>query len=232
MLRDEVLADADAVALRAAEVIAEAAREAVAARGRFLLATSGGSTPWLMLRYLADLNMPWDRVSLFQVDERIAPAGHSDRNLTHLERVFIAHLPAPFGGLYPMPVELPDSDKAARLYSDTVSSLAGNPPVLDLVHLGLGEDGHTASLLPNQPVLDVTDAAIAVTGEYAGRRRMTMTYPVLNAARRILWVATGAPKAPMLARLLEGDQTIPAGRVRSDHAIVLSDAAANPGLHR
>ncbi len=231
-MREEVLADVDAVAHRAADVIAEAAREAVKARGRFLLATSGGSTPWLMLRYLADLDVPWDKVALFQVDERIAPAGHIDRNLTHLERVFIAHLPAPLGGLYPMPVEDQDSDKAAREYADTVALLAGNPPILDLIHLGLGEDGHTASLLPSEPVLDVTDSTMAVTGEYAGRRRMTMTYPVLNAARQVLWVVTGASKAPMLARLRSGDHRIPSGRVRSDHALVLSDRAANPALPR
>lgn len=227
-----MLADADAVARRAAEVIAESARMAVAARGRFLLATSGGSTPWLMLRYLADLDVPWERVSLFQVDERIAPAGHIDRNLTHLERVFVGHLPRPLAGLYPMPVDSADLTRAARLYADTVLSLAGKPPVLDLIHLGLGEDGHTASLVPGQPVLDITDATIAVTGEYAGRRRMTMTYPVLNAAQQILWVVTGASKAPMLARLRAGDQTIPAGRVRSEGALLLSDSAANPALKR
>lgn len=231
-MREEILADFDAVARRAAAVIAETAREAVAARGRFLLATSGGSTPWLMLRHLADMPVSWDRVALFQVDERIAPAGHTERNLTHLERGFIARLPAPLAGLYPMPVEMPDSTKAARSYADTVSSLAGVPPVLDLVHLGLGEDGHTASLLPDEPVLDVSDAFVAITGEYNGRRRMTMTYPVLNSARQLLWVVTGASKAAMLARLRAGDHTIPAGRVRSDRALIVSDAAANPRLER
>lgn len=231
-MREEILADVDAVARRAAAVIAESAREAVAARGRFLFATSGGSTPKLMLRHLSDVDVPWERVALFQVDERIAPAGHTDRNLTHLERDFIARIPTPLAGFYPMPVEMPDAAKAARSYAETIASLAGNPPVVDLVHLGMGEDGHTASLLPDDPVLDVSDAFVAITREYAGRRRMTMTYPVLNAARQLLWVVTGASKAAVLGRLRRGDHAIPAARVRSDRALILSDAAANPGLER
>lgn len=227
-MRQEILADADAVARRAAAVIAAAAREAVAERGRFLVATSGGSTPWVMLRYLADLDVPWAQVHLFQVDERIAPAGHADRNLTSLTRSLLDHLPAPLGGIHAMPVEMESVDEMALHYSNTVALLAGKPPVFDLIHLGLGEDGHTASLIPNDPVLDESTAAVAVSGVYVGRRRLTLTYPVLNHARQILWVVTGAAKAPMLARLERGDRTIPAGRVRSDRALLLADRAASP----
>ena len=230
-MREEILADVDAVARRAAEVIAEAAREAVAERGRFLVATSGGSTPWLMLRYLADLDVPWARVELFQVDERIAPAGHADRNLTSLKRSLLDHLPKPLGAIHAMPVEMIDNDQMALHYSYTVLLLAGNPPIFDLIHLGLGEDGHTASLVPDDPVLNELTATVAVSGVYAGRRRLTLTYPVLNHARRILWVVTGAAKAPMLTRLQRGDQTIPAGRVRADNALLLADRAASPDSH-
>ncbi len=230
-MRQEILADVDAVARRAAEVIAEAAYDAVAERGRFLLATSGGSTPWLMLRYLADLAVPWSRVELFQVDERIAPAGHADRNLTSLERSLLDRLQEPMGGVHAMPVDVDDPQQAARRYADTVSLVAGKPSVFDMVHLGLGEDGHTASLVPNDPILDVDGTDVGVSEVYAGRRRMTLTYPVLNRARQILWVVTGAAKAPMLDRLRRGDQTIPAGRVRSDHAILLADRAASPRTH-
>ncbi|MDZ4753231.1 MAG: 6-phosphogluconolactonase [Phycisphaerae bacterium] len=227
-MRQVILADVDAVARRAAAVIAEAAREALTERGRFLVATSGGSTPWLMLRFLANLDLPWARVELFQVDERIAPAGHADRNLTSLKRSLLDQLPESRGTIHAMPVEMNGTDQMALDYSHTLALIAGNLPVCDLVHLGLGEDGHTACLVPYDPVLDESTATFAVAGVYAGRRRLTLTYPVLDHARRILRVVTGAAKAMMLRRLERGDGTIPAGRVRSDHALLLADRAASP----
>jgi 6-phosphogluconolactonase len=125
-----------------------------------------------------------------------------------------------------MPVAVADLDEAAARYTRTLSDTAGSPPILDLVHLGLGADGHTASLVPGDPVLEVTDAEVALTGVYQGRRRMTLTYPALDRARRVLWLITGADKADMLPRLRHGDRAIPAGRVRQDHAMVLADRAA------
>ncbi|MDZ4865317.1 MAG: 6-phosphogluconolactonase [Gemmatimonadota bacterium] len=225
-MREEILPDAEAVARRGAEVIAEAAREAVAARGRFLLATSGGSTPWRMLRHLAEAQVPWPEVHLFQVDERVAPAGSPDRNLTNLHTALLDHLTAPPAGVHAMPVELPDLDRAAAAYAKTLRRFAGSPPVLDMVHLGLGEDGHTASLVPGDPVLEGGDVDVAGTGPYAGHRRLTLTVPLLDRARQIIWVVTGASKAPVLEALRRGDRRIPAGRVRSDNAVILSDAAA------
>ncbi len=225
-MRTEILADVDAVARRAANVIASLACDAVAARGRFVFAASGGSTPGLMLHYLADQDVPWSRVHLLQVDERIAPLGHLDRNLTQLQRTLLDHLPEPLGGLHAMPVEIPDVEDAARGYAEVVRSVAGTPAVLDLVHLGLGEDGHTASLVPQDPALNELSSEVAVTGLYAGRRRLTLTYPVLNRARHVLWVVTGAAKSAMLHRLRCGDDTIPAGRVRSDDALLFADRAA------
>ena len=221
----EVLADSDAVARRAAEIIAAQARAAVMARGRFVVALSGGRTPWAMLRTLSRMDVPWPGVHVVQVDERVAPADHKDRNLTHLG----ASLSVSRGSAHrvdPMPVEAPDLADAARQYERTLASVAGSPPVLDLVHLGLGADGHTASLVPGDPVLDIVDADVALTGEYQGRRRMTLTYPILNRARLVLWVVTGEDKAAMLVRLLRRDAGIPAGRVRQDRAIVLADVAA------
>jgi 6-phosphogluconolactonase len=126
-----------------------------------------------------------------------------------------------------MPVESPDLEAAAAQYALTLQEIAGSPPVLDLAHLGLGPDGHTASLVPGDPVLDVTDADVAATGRaYQGRRRMTLTYPILNRSRRILWLVTGSEKVAMLARLRTGDRSIPAGRVSQDRALVLADRAA------
>ena len=221
-----ILADADAVAREGAAFIAKAARAAVADRGRFIMAVSGGSTPWRMLRVLATEEVPWKDVHVVQVDERVAPPGDADRNLTHLRRSLLEHAPLPAEQLHAMPVEEEDLAAAAKRYAVTLQELAGAPPVLDLVHLGLGPDGHTASLVPGDPVLDITDTDVALTGAYQGRRRMTLTYPVLNRSRSILWLVTGADKAGMLLRLRDGDVSIPAGRVRRDHAVVLADRAA------
>jgi 6-phosphogluconolactonase len=222
----EVLADAKAVAQRAAAVIAADARDAVVATGRFVMAVSGGSTPWVMLKLLAGEKVPWEQVHIFQIDERVAPAGHPDRNLTHLRESLLSRVPLPPDQVYAMPVESADLDAAAKSYAATLHQVAGSPPVIDLIHLGLGPDGHTASLVPGDPVLDVTDADVAVTGPYMGRRRMTLTFPVLDAARRVLWVVTGPDKAKMLPRLRATDRSIPAGRVSQQHALLLADRAA------
>ena len=223
----EVLADDDAVARAGAAFIAGEARAAVAARGRFTVGFSGGRTPWVMLRVLAGTaDVPWANVHVFQADERIAPAGDADRNLTHLRESLLDRAPLPPAQVHAMPVEFPDVAVAAARYAATLRETAGSPPVLDLVHLGLGPDGHTASLVPGDPVLDVVDADVAVTGVYQGRRRMTLTYPAIDRARRILWLVTGREKAAMLARLRERDPAIPAGRVRQTNALVLADRAA------
>jgi 6-phosphogluconolactonase len=231
LMKIEILADADTVARRAAALVAAEARTAAAARGRFLMAVSGGHTPWLMLRALASEDLPWESVHLVQVDERVAPAGHPDRNLTHLSESLLEHAPLPPGQLHAMPVESPDLAGAATRYALTLREIAGAPPVLDLVHLGLGPDGHTASLVPGDPVIDITDSDVAPTGIYQGRYRMTLTYPMLNRSRRVLWLVTGREKAGMLGRLRAGDRSIPAGRVRQDQALVLADraAAGQPG---
>ena len=221
-----MLADAMAVASEAAKVIAGEARAAVAARGRFIMAVSGGHTPWEMLRALAREEVPWKSVYVAQVDERVVPEGDPDRNLTHLRDSLLEHAPLRPGHICAMPVESPDLEAAAARYSLLLQKIAGSPPVLDLVHLGLGPDGHTASLVPGDPVLKVTEADVAMTRPYQQRRRMTITYPMLNRARRILWLVTGDEKAGMLVRLRDGDVTIPAGRVRREHALVLADRAA------
>jgi 6-phosphogluconolactonase len=190
------------------------------------MAVSGGKTPWVMLRALASEDVPWDSVHVVQVDERIAPAGDPDRNLTHMRESLMEHAPLRPEQIHAMPVEASDLPTAATSYALTLQELAGSPPILDLVHLGLGPDGHTASLVPGDPVLGVTDVDVALTGVYQGRRRMTLTYPIINRARNILWVVTGSEKVGMLARLRDGDPSIPAGRVRRDQAVVVADGAA------
>jgi len=217
--RLEVVADDKAAARRGAELIAAEGRAAVDDRGAFTLAMSGGRTPWAMLAILSELDeMPWGETELFQVDERLASPGSEDRNLTHLVLgLSLDHQAA----LRPMPVTQRDLEIAALQYEEQL------PESIDIVHLGLGADGHTASLVPGDPVLDVTDYRVDLTDNaYQGHRRMTLTYPTLAAARRIVWLVTGAEKREPLAKLLAGDTSIPAGRVQNDDMVVIADEAA------
>jgi len=225
-MKVEVFPDVDSVARKAAAIVAAEARAAIAERGRFVIAVSGGRTPWLMLRALAHEDVPWEGVHVVQVDERVAPEGDQDRNLTHLRESLSGQASLRPEQIHAMPVEAPDLDLAAAQYSTALRQIAGSPPVLDLVHLGLGPDGHTASLVPGDTVLAVDDVDVALTEVYQGRRRMTLTYPILNRSRRVLWLVTGSDKAEMVGRLYDGDTSIPAGRVHRDRALVLADRAA------
>jgi 6-phosphogluconolactonase len=200
-----------------ARLVADAARAAIATRGRCEVAVSGGSTPMRMLAALGQLQIAWEHVVIHQVDERVAPAGDPARNVTSL----LAALPAR-AHVRPMPVESADLDTAALEYA------AGLPARFDVIHLGIGDDGHTASLVPGDAVLDVADRDVAITGTYRGHRRMTLTLPVLDRARRVLWLATGADKRGPLALLRAGDPSIPASRVRALDQVVVCDAAAAP----
>ena len=212
----QVPGDAGAVAAAAAAYVARLAREAVARSGRFTFAVSGGHTPWAMFAELASQDMPWSGTELFQVDERVAPDGDPDRNLTHLHES-IKDAPA---RVHPMPVTDPDLDVAADAYATVL------PQRFDLVHLGLGPDGHTASLVPGDPVLTVTDALVALTQPYQDHRRMTLTYPALTRADQLLWLITGDDKREPLAKLLAGDESIPAGRVLATRSLIMADEAA------
>jgi 6-phosphogluconolactonase len=222
----EVYDDAALASGRAAAFIAVAARQAIEQRGRFLFALSGGNTPRRMLRILATEAIDWHNVHLAQVDERVAPLGSPDRNLTQLRDTLIARVPLPAGQVHAMPVEDADLAAAAARYGQLLDRLAGSPPFLDLVHLGLGADGHTASLVPGDAALEVSRADVGVTAPYNGRRRMTLTFPIINRARRVLWLVTGADKAEALARLVHGDLSIPASRISRKSALLLADRAA------
>jgi 6-phosphogluconolactonase len=215
-----VLPDADALASRAADTVAGRAGARVADRGTFNFAVSGGHTPWAMFADLARQQVPWKEVRIFQVDERITPDGDPDRNLSHLRQA----LGEAAAEVIPMPVTDPDLAAAAADYARRL------PDAFDLMHLGLGPDGHTASLVPGDPVLDITDRLAAVTNPYQGHRRMTLTYPALARADQILWLVAGEDKRHALSLLLAGDTSIPAGRVRAHSSIILADAAAAAGL--
>lgn len=217
--RLEVVEDDRAAARRAAELIADAGERSAQERDSFKLAMSGGRTPWAMLAILSDLErMPWQSTELFQVDERVASPGSQERNLTHIVLALsLEHQSA----LVPMPVTQRELETAALQYEDAL------PHRLDLVHLGLGPDGHTASLVPDDPVLDVTDQKVAMTEHpYQGCRRMTLTYPALEDAREIVWLVTGAEKREALERVIDGDTAIPAGRVRNERMTIVADETA------
>lgn len=215
----KILPDADAASRYAAEAVAAAGQDAVEARGEFDLALSGGKTPWAMIGLLGEMEgMPWEEAHIFQVDERVAPPGDDARNLTHLVQMLsIDHQAA----LRPMPVTSRDLELSAAEYEVHV------PERLDLVHLGLGPDGHTASLVPGDSVLEVDDRRVAMTGApYQGHLRMTLTYTALTAARQILWLTLGEAGREPLAKLLAGDKSIPAGRVENENMLVVCDEAA------
>jgi len=229
--RLQVRADGLLAARAAARFIAECARRAVSERGKCVIALSGGRTPRAMLGALVAEDLPWQDLHIFQIDERAAPCGHGERNLTQLQQTLLGKTPLCAATLHAMPVEAEDLEAAASRYGQDLAATTGSPVVLDLVHLGLGDDGHTASLVPGDAALAISDRDVAVSEEYRGYRRMTLTLPLLNRARQRLWLVTSAGKAAMLARLIDGDQSIPAGRVHADNSVIFTDHAATSELH-
>lgn len=214
------------VAKEAAIFIADRIKENIIKKGHFTFAISGGRTPWEMIKELAKEDLPWEKVFLFQVDERIAPDAHPDRNLTQLFKAIEGTKLVLRLNIFPMRVNAEDLDEACEEYVSHINRMTENGK-LDLIHLGIGTDGHTASLVPNDSVLEIKEKGVALTdSEYQGRKRMTLTYPLINQAEKILWVVTGEEKAEMLDRLLHQDPSIPAGRIDQHHAIVFTEESA------
>jgi 6-phosphogluconolactonase len=222
-LRIDILPDAGELARRGAEQVVSAARSAVARSGRAVLAFSGGSTPARMFAALAGESLPWSQIHVFQVDERVAPDGDPDRNIGQIRSALVERGVLPEANLHAMPVTAPDLRAAAAAYAEVLAASTGG--VIDLVHLGLGDDGHTASWPPGDPVVD-SESDVAVVGPYRGRVRMTVTPRLVNRATRILWLVSGADKAEALRRLVAGDPAVPASRVRRRGAVLLADRAA------
>lgn len=225
----EILPDTEALSARAADLAVERLTGAIADRMVATLAVSGGGTPLPFFAELAERKLPWEAVHVFQVDERVAPPGHEDRNLTGLRAALLDRVPIPPGNVHPMPVEADDLEAAAAAYADELRSLTAPAGGLDVVHLGLGDDGHTASWPPGDTVVD-SAADVAAIGPFNGRFRMTLTPPAVNRAEWIMWQIEGAAKAPMVARLVAGDPALPAARVRRQAVTLLADAAAAADL--
>jgi len=223
--------DVTAMESAAAEFIALRLTRAAEERGRATLAISGGSTPWGMFERLASQAAPWTDVHLFQVDERIVPREHDARNWKRfLENPLSLRIPR--DNCHPMPVDVEDAELAAAVYSATLTGYSGEPPVLDVVHLGIGEDGHTASLFSDDALLQERQRWVGVSRRYRDHRRLTLTLPTLNQARSVVWLVVGAGRRGVLARLRDGDLSIPAGRVQRDRAVVFTDLDAAPATER
>lgn len=228
-MKTEIFPLAEQVAARAAAYLEQVIREALTQQKSFSLAISGGRTPWEMLKILSKVDLPWQRINLFQVDERVAPDGHPERNLTQLFQAIAGTPMVTQLRIFPMPVTAEDLDAAAKEYAEVLNKVTDGKG-LDLIHLGLGSDGHTASLVPGDEVLAIQNRLVACTqNNYQGRIRMTLTYPLLNAANQILWVVTGSEKKEMVQRLLKQDPRIPAGSIRQENALLLVDQAAIEG---
>jgi len=225
-----VLDDAESVAESAARFVADVLRDAIAARGRATLALSGGRTPARMLERLATASLPWPKVHVFQTDERVVAGDDPASNAHAIRRLLTERIALPPSQIHFMPVESGDVEGAARAYQATLRAVAGTPPRLDLVHLGLGADGHTASLFPGDATATERERDVAVTPAHGGWRRMTLTAPVLEGSRRLLWLVCGAEKRPALGALLRADPATPAGRLPQDRARLFADreAAGDP----
>lgn len=208
----------DELAKASASYVASLAHDLTARPGPFTFALSGGKSPWLMLAELGHEKVAWERTKIFQVDERAVPESDDLRNLKHIREA----LGATEAEIVAMDVENPQLDEAAYDYATKL------PARFDLIHLGLGPDGHCASLVPNDSVLDVTDRLVAISGPYQDTMRMTLTYPALGRADQLLWLISGADKIDALAKLLDGDTSIPAGRVEAGASLVMVDRAALP----
>lgn len=225
-MRLKIVSDAAAAAAAAADQLARWIAEVVEARGHATIALSGGQTPWQMLEYFRRQALHWNALQVFQVDERIAASGGERRNAARIEELICGKDALPAANFHAMPVEAPALEAAAERYAALLVQFAGDPPVLDVVHLGLGADGHTASLVPGDALLDAARREVGVSGPYQGLRRMSLTFAPLSRARHVLWLVTGGGKAEVLRRLAEGDRGIPAGRVARAQALVIADAAA------
>ena len=223
MFELHVYRDVQQLARAVADAIATELTWAIQQRGIASFAVSGGTTPWIMLTALARHPVDWDAVHLFQVDERVAPDGDPERNATSLQERFIDVVALPTANRHLIDIS-DDLDASADEYAQTLAEITQG--VLDVVHLGLGDDGHTASLVPGDPILDVVDQFVGVTQVYRGHQRISLTYPTLNAARRIVWLTNGISKAAALQQLRCADSKIPAGRVAQEHAVAYCDEEA------
>ena len=231
-----VAESAEDLARQTAQAIASALDLVLAERDRAQIALAGGETPRATYRQLGQQHLPWDRVDVLLGDERWVSSSDPSSNARMLRETLMAEAPGSHACLHPVPTELSSPQEGAEAYAALVQQLCGGtPPALDLVLLGLGDDGHTASLFPGTAAPTVTDRAVTL-GEGKGLPRVTLTAPTLSAARRVLFLVSGAGKVQALQRLLdplESPERTPAKLVQpAEEVMILADRDAAAGLQR
>ncbi len=225
-MRIHVLPTPEIAAERAADWLRTEIGHARAQRGRCIIALSGGRTVWRMLRDLGRLRIHWHDLQVFQVDDRVVAENDDRRHARQIADLLIAPAMLRAAQFHAMPVERSNLEAGAEEYARLLGEHGGTPPVLDVVQLGIGADGHTASLVPGDRLLAAHDRDVGISAPYQGVARMTLTFRVLDSARHRLWLVTGADKAAALRKLWVGDASVPAGRVARESAIIFADAAA------
>ncbi|EHH69093.1 6-phosphogluconolactonase [Gluconobacter morbifer] len=231
----ETLPDSEAVALRMADLLVDGVLAKT--EGKFRVALSGGSTPKRLFELLAApalaAKLPWDRIEIFYGDERHVPEGHADSNHTVGHATLISRVPVPAANVHPIPTGgtvAEDAQAYEKILQVAYGATTLDPkrPLFDLVMLGLGTDGHTASLFPGQPVLKETKAWVGTAApQTAPHERVTLTYPAIRSSALVVFLVTGASKVEMLHRLRKGDPALPSAHVESDgRIIILADRAA------
>jgi 6-phosphogluconolactonase len=236
----KVLTDVTALVDDAAVLISDACREAIAQRGQFTIVLAGGSTPKPLYEKLSALDLPWDKIHVFWGDERYVSATHPDSNEGMARRAWLDRVPFPAENLHPMPTQAQDPAESAQQYEANLRSFFGHSletqeiPAFDLILLGLGDDGHTASLFPHTAVLNVCSSLIGV-GYRGADPRLTFTIPLLNQAHCVLFLVAGSSKQPALNAIFSDSAdpfTYPARFIQPKGKLYwLLDQAAGEGLN-
>jgi len=233
----KVLTDVNALVDDATALVADACREAIAERGQFTIALAGGSTPKPLYERLSAQDLPWDKIHVFWGDERYVSATHPDSNEGMARRAWLDRVPFPAENLHPMPTQAIDPADSAQQYEAHLRSFFGTQeeiPAFDLILLGLGDDGHTASLFPHTEVLNLCDRLIGV-GYRGSDPRLTFTIPLINQAHGVLFLVAGASKKPALNAIFSADAdpfTYPARFIQPNGKLYwLLDQAAGEGLN-
>ncbi|MEM6353406.1 MAG: 6-phosphogluconolactonase [Cyanobacteria bacterium P01_D01_bin.14] len=232
----EVLSDKPALVERATVLVIEKIKGAIAARGRCHLSLAGGSTPKPLYEALAKADLPWASLYIYWGDERFVPADHADSNDRMVRTAWLNHVPIPADHIFPVPTAAGSPEAAAEQYEQTLRQSFGEGtafPSFDIILLGMGDDGHTASLFPHTPVLQEQTRWVGV-GKKDDQPRITLTVPVINAAQTVIFLVAGANKQTALSQVFapEADADVyPARRVQPDGQLIwLLDEAASKGL--
>lgn len=231
-----IFPDLEGASQEAARLFAAAASEAIADHYRFSVALSGGPTPRRLYQLLAAepyrSQLPWGQIHFFWGDERYVPANHAESNYRMAKEALLDHISIPVDNIHPMPTDAPETEQAARVHSAELQIFFDGDICFDLALMGIGDDGHTASLFADDPALTVRDKPVAVARPTSQPTdRLTLTYPIFNRTRRVLFLVSGQEKALVVARVLAGDAAYPCTGIQPTGELIwLLDQAAAASL--